>query len=52
MLAFGFFRLLDIFKPFPVNRLEGLKGVWGVMADDVAAGLLAGLLSILVMRLA
>jgi phosphatidylglycerophosphatase A len=52
MLAFGFFRMLDIFKPFPVNRLEDLPGVWGVMMDDVAAGLLAGLLSILVLRLA
>lgn len=52
MLAFAFFRLLDIFKPFPVNRLENLPGAWGVMADDVAAGLLAGLCSIIVMRLA
>lgn len=51
LLAFVLFRLLDIFKPWPVHRLESLPGAWGVMADDVAAGLLAGVLSILVMRL-
>lgn len=50
MLAFGFFRLLDIAKPFPVGRLERLPGTWGVMADDAAAGVLAGLLTLLVMR--
>jgi phosphatidylglycerophosphatase A len=50
-LAFVFFRLLDIFKPWPIHRLERLPGAWGVMADDVAAGLLAGLVTILAMRL-
>jgi len=50
-LAFVSFRLLDIFKPWPIHRLESLPGAWGVMADDVAAGLLAGLVTFLVMRL-
>jgi phosphatidylglycerophosphatase A len=50
-LAFVFFRLLDIFKPWPIHRLEHLPGAWGVMADDVAAGLLAGLVTVLAMRL-
>ena len=50
LVCFLLFRLLDIFKPWPINRLERLPGAWGVMADDVAAGLLAGLLAILVMR--
>ena len=47
-----FFRLLDILKPFPINRLERLPGAWGVMADDLAAGALAGLFAYLAMRLA
>jgi len=51
LLAFLLFRLLDIFKPWPINRLERLPGAWGVMADDLFAGLLSGLLSILIMRL-
>src|SRR5438552_14047115 len=45
ILGFGLFRLFDIWKPFPIRRLEGLKGGFGVVADDVGAGLyaLAGL---------
>ena len=42
VVAFGLFRLLDITKPGPIKRLERLPGGWGIMADDVAAGLLAG----------
>ena len=37
------FRLLDIVKPPPIRQLERLPGAWGVMADDLAAGLLAHL---------
>lgn len=42
VLAFCTFRLLDATKPRPIARLEALPGGWGVMADDVGAGLLAG----------
>jgi len=35
------FRLFDITKPFPVRRLERLPGGWGIVFDDVAAGLYA-----------
>ena len=41
VLGFGLFRLFDITKPFPIRRLERLKGGLGVMADDVGAGLYA-----------
>lgn len=41
--AFILFRAFDIFKPWPVHRLEKVKPVgWGIMADDLAAGLMAG----------
>lgn len=40
-LGFGLFRLFDIVKPFPIRRLERLKGGLGVVADDVGAGLYA-----------
>ncbi len=40
-VGFGLFRLFDILKPFPVRRLEKLKGGFGVMADDVGAGIYA-----------
>ena len=37
--AFVCFRLLDIVKPFPINRLERLPRGMGIMADDLVAGL-------------
>ncbi|MCE5251218.1 phosphatidylglycerophosphatase A [bacterium] len=44
-LAAGFvlFRIADIFKPSPVRLAEKLPGGWGVMADDVLAGIYANL---------
>ena len=36
--AYLLFRLIDVVKPFPARRLEHLKGGWGIMLDDVAAG--------------
>lgn len=42
--AFGLFRILDIVKPFPVKNLERLPGGIGIMADDIAAGLLSNLI--------
>ena len=39
LAAFVGFRLLDVGKPFPISRLERLPGGWGILADDVAAGL-------------
>lgn len=41
--AFVLFRIFDIWKPFPVNRLQNLKGGWGVVADDLGAGVCAAL---------
>jgi phosphatidylglycerophosphatase A len=42
--GFLLFRALDIVKPYPAAELEHLPGGWGIMADDVAAGLYANLL--------
>lgn len=36
--AFIVFRVLDILKPWPIRRFEGLPGGLGIMADDLAAG--------------
>jgi phosphatidylglycerophosphatase A len=41
LLALILFRLLDIWKPWPIRRLEALPEGTGIMLDDVAAGLLA-----------
>lgn len=47
LAAFGLFRLLDIWKPWPIRLLQRLPGGWGVVLDDVAAGVGAGLLLLL-----
>lgn len=42
LAGFAFFRLFDIAKPFPIRRAENwLPAGWGVMLDDVLAGLYA-----------
>jgi len=38
IVGFLLFRLFDVVKPWPANRLEALHGGLGVMADDVMAG--------------
>ena len=40
-IAFIWFRLTDVVKPPPVRQLERLPGTWGILMDDVAAGLLS-----------
>jgi len=40
--AFALFRLFDIAKPPPIGRLQTLPRGWGVLADDLAAGTVAG----------
>jgi phosphatidylglycerophosphatase A len=42
--GFVAFRLFDIWKPYPIRRLEALKGGLGIMADDVLAGIYAAIL--------
>lgn len=42
LLGFALFRLLDIFKPWPISVLDRkVKGGVGVMVDDIAAGIVA-----------
>lgn len=45
VLGFVLFRLLDILKPWPISHLNNkVKGGFGVVIDDVAAGLLANVI--------
>jgi phosphatidylglycerophosphatase A len=48
--AFVLFRLLDMWKPWPIGLLERMPGGLGIMLDDVAAGALAGIV-VAVLRL-
>ena len=52
LLAFILFRVFDILKPSFIYRIQNLSGGWGIMLDDVFAGIFTwiicqGLLTIL-----
>jgi phosphatidylglycerophosphatase A len=44
LAGFVYFRIFDILKPGPIKTLDKLHGGWGIMLDDVAAGIFAFLL--------
>ena len=41
LAAFLFFRIFDILKPWPARQMERLPAGWGIMFDDLAAGVYA-----------
>jgi phosphatidylglycerophosphatase A len=43
-LAFILFRLFDVLKPWPTSAAEKLEGGLGIVADDLVAGVMAGIL--------
>lgn len=49
--GFLLFRAADIFKPYPINKLQDLEGGFGVMMDDVLAGIYAAVALSLVLQL-
>lgn len=49
--AFVLFRISDIIKPWPARRLEKLPHGWGVLIDDLMAGVYAMLAMQLILRL-
>jgi len=44
LLGFILFRVIDITKPFKIGKIEKVSGGWGIMGDDIAAGILANLI--------
>ena len=50
LLGFILFRVFDIFKPPPLRRMERFPGGWGIMLDDLGAGLYAGVALQLLLR--
>jgi phosphatidylglycerophosphatase A len=49
-LGFVAFRAMDVLKPYPARQLEALPGGWGIMADDLMAGVYANLLVQVLLR--
>lgn len=44
ILGFIIYRFLDIIKPYPANWVQRLHGGWGIMLDDIVAGLYTGVI--------
>jgi phosphatidylglycerophosphatase A len=49
--GFLLFRIFDISKPFPIRKLEKLPQGWGILADDLLAGVYAGIALLICLRL-
>lgn len=49
--AFVLFRVFDIAKPFPIYRSQRLKRGWGVIVDDLLAGLYANIIIQILIRI-
>ena len=47
LVGFVLFRIFDILKPFPLRDLQKMPGGLGIVLDDVAAGIYAGVLMLL-----
>lgn len=52
LAAFLLFRIFDIWKPFPLKHFQKFPGGWGVVADDLGAGVYAGILMLILVFLA
>jgi phosphatidylglycerophosphatase A len=50
-VGFLAFRAIDIAKPWPIKKLERLPAGWGILADDLAAGVCSAILVFIVMKL-
>ncbi len=50
LVAFFVFRIFDVVKPYPVNRAEKIKSGWGIMLDDIYAGIYTNILMQIIFR--
>jgi undecaprenyl-diphosphatase len=52
LAGFLLFRLFDIFKPWPIRKLEKFPNGWGILADDLLAGVYAAFALVLCLSMA
>ena len=50
-LGFLLFRVFDITKPWPIKKLEQFPDGWGILADDLLAGVYAAVVLYVCIRL-
>jgi len=51
IVSFTLFRFFDIVKPYPAGRFEALKGGYGIMCDDLVAGVYGALFTSLILTM-
>ncbi len=44
VFSFLFFRFFDIIKPYPINKFDKMNNTFGVIFDDILAGILSAVL--------
>lgn len=49
--CFAIFRVFDIAKPWPIKHSQALKGGWGIMTDDVIAGVFTNVFMQILLRI-
>lgn len=49
--AFLLFRVFDILKPWPAGAMQKIAGGWGILLDDIFAGVMGGLVLMLILYL-
>ena len=49
IISLLFFRFFDIVKPYPINKLDKMNNTFGVIFDDILAGIFSALLLIFVL---
>ena len=52
IIGFFLFRAFDMFKIYPINRLESQPGGWGIMLDDCMAGVYTNIILRIALRCA
>ena len=50
ILSLLFFRFFDIVKPYPINKIDKMNNTFGVIFDDILAGIFAAILLTFVLR--
>jgi undecaprenyl-diphosphatase len=51
LLGFLLFRFFDILKPWPIRKFEKLPKGWGILSDDLIAGVYAGIALLFCLRI-
>ena len=51
IISLLFFRFFDIIKPYPINKIDRMNNTFGVIFDDILAGIFSAILLTLVLNL-